>query len=162
MVQFQKYIKQNRYNDLQNTTDGGGEVDIKLEESIQFTPNIPMSEIIEKTETIPEGYIDDEFMFYVKVKAHEIYNKYVKVGCEYEINIDGEERIRMTNILDDLDKLLFYTISFREMYLMFEIAKQEMMVLLNFSLNRWKVTEEYVVISSSPSISHSTTNTYAV
>ena len=157
MVQFQNYIWEKRCNEIQMENDME-QVDCEFGSEFQFASNVPLSRIIEEQETIPEGYVDDEFMYFIKIKAYKIYNKYVKVGCEYEINISGTERTRIGNMLQNLDKLVAFTVTFKEMYEIFEVAKREMMILLEYSLCRLKSESGYATLVTNVSNSVSGTN----
>eukprot|EP01084_Bolivina_argentea_P313896 543648_1 len=145
IVQFQKYIQQ--HSDELNVCGV----------SVQLALSVPISKIIEEKENIPKEF-DDKFMYNVKIKAHKIYNKYVKVGTEFEINISAEERNKISNILDNLNQLMNYNINYDDMYLIFEETKKEMLMLLSLSLERWKHQPEYTSLAAS----YSTINTSIV
>eukprot|EP01083_Nonionella_stella_P213742 770614_1 len=58
---------------------------------VEFADNIPISEIIEAKENVNKEY-NNIFLAHAKIKAHKLYNKYVKYGAEFEINISSVER----------------------------------------------------------------------
>ena len=72
---------------------------------INFPKNIPQSEIIEPEEQIPIDLAsdhDDVIIYDAKIKARKLYEKYIKPGSEFEINICSEEREKLCNLLGDL------------------------------------------------------------
>ena len=46
--------------------------------SVNLASGIPLSAIVQQTEKIPDNYQGDTFLFYAKMKAHKLYNKYIK------------------------------------------------------------------------------------
>ena len=116
---------------------------------IVFPSNIPQSEIIECKEEFTiqaesEMDRDDIFINNAKIKSHKLYNKYIKSGSEFEVNIPSEERYKLSNMLDKLDLLLSYNMNLVDLLLLFEECKQEMKVLQTFSLSRFKNHTEFI------------------
>eukprot|EP01084_Bolivina_argentea_P041032 75716_1 len=144
MVQFQEYVEQNSNNLSVSVV------------SVELAVSVPISKIIEEKEDIPQDF-EDKCMYNVKIKAHKIYNKYVKVGSEFEINISAEQRNEMKNILDNLNQLMNYNVKYNDMYLIFEESKKEMLILLNSSLMRLKRRPEYMSLVASYSSGGSNT-----
>lgn len=73
---------------------------------------------------------------------HNIYNIYVKVGCEFEINISFIQRDKLSEMLDNLDTFLEYDIDLRGLFLLFESSKEEMYKLQLFSFQRYNSEKE--------------------
>ena len=100
--------------------------------SLNKTPFIVKSSIIQKN--------DADF----KVKAHELHNKYIKIGAEYEINISFKNRKRITDLLGDLVFLNNNQgIKMKDIYKVFEGIQQDQMVLLGYSFSRFKQQDEF-------------------
>ena len=130
IMQFQNYLR--NYGDSDGDQDWPRVIDIEL-------PNtIPMSMIVESAEIIPNESVDDVFLYQSKIKAHKLYNKYIKIGCEFELNIEASQRRELQTALEDLQILLASDMTLKDLYILFEDAKQEMNVLLTFSLNRFR------------------------
>lgn len=114
-----------------------------------FADNIPKSEIIRfqgKTDDIvmvidTDG--EDTFLDNAKIKAHKLFNKYIKQGSEFEINISSQERRKLSNLLHELDVLLSHNINLQELLLLFEPCKKQMKLLLQWSLTRFKTETEF-------------------
>ena len=149
MTQFQKYI-------LDYIKENGANTDKDMEtepniELVNFPANIPLSEIIEGKEEIiiefeSDTDINDDggFIDNAKIKAHKLYNKYVKIGSEFEINISSAERHKLSNLLDKLDVLMSYNMNLRDLLLLFQDCKSEMKLLQTFSLTRFKNDTEFL------------------
>ena len=105
---------------------------------VRLFENIPMSLIIESAENVPNQSIDDLFLYQSKAKAYKLYQKYIKIGSEFELNIDSGKRRELYDVLDDFEELCSSDLSLRDLYVLFESAKEEMIVLLTFSLNRFR------------------------
>ena len=133
-TQFQNYIEPQLNMDVPIQSTHLKNVDPTIPSTI------PMSEIIETKENIPTNVVctsvEDEKIYFAKIKAHKIYNKYIKVDSEFEINIHSSHRETVTNILHDLDFLISYYITMDDLCTLFEELKQEMMILLKWSLFR--------------------------
>ena len=146
IMQFKNYVRS------QLDTDFDFSVDLEHERSVDpeltFASNIPISEIIEAKEDIQEDIetADSDNLCFAKIKAHKIYNKYIKWGSEFEINIALSQRTKIANILHDFDRLTSYKVSMEDLYLLFDEAQLEMMNLLNYSLGRLKGTPDYANI----------------
>lgn len=80
----------------------------------------------------------------LKTKAHKIYNKYIKIGCEFEVNIDYHLRTNCKNIMENLDDLLDDdSIKIEDIFNLFGKVKKEMVQLLQWSLIRFKEKTEF-------------------
>ena len=142
--QFQSYLIENIKSELE-------QVSMDIIDVVTFPDNIPQSEIIygEKelilVDTISGNHKDDPFLDNAKIKAHRLYKKYIKQGSEFEINISSTERLRLTNLLGDLDVLLSCNVQLKDLLLIFENCKQEMRVLQTFALARYKANESTAI-----------------
>ena len=113
---------------------------------IKFPKNIPLSEIVEEKhdDVQIQKNREESLGFEAKIKSHNMFLKYVKLSCELEINISGGLRQEMYEILDDFDALIENeAVGIRELYGLFEKPKDEMRLLLSFSLNRFKQQESF-------------------
>ena len=128
LVQFKGYV-QDKLNLTYLKTDNNL--------IMNFPSNIPFSAILEETESTV--VIQD-----IKLKACRIYQKYVAVGSQYEINISGAERGILTQNLHNIDELLDNEqIKPSDMFTMFDNCIQEMWQLLGFSYTRFRTQPEY-------------------
>ena len=138
--QFQKYIRTQMERNGIEIPDG-----IELSE---FPANVPKSQIVEGTADdivmIIDSNKDDTFIDNAKIKAHQLYQKYVKPGSEFEINISFQERNKLSNLLDKLDVLLSCNVNLTDLLSLFEECKGEMKLLLQWSLTRFKNEGEFL------------------
>lgn len=131
--QFQRYIaEQMNRNEIPTDID-----------FIKFPANIPQSEIIEGKKDEIVMIIDtdgdeDRFISRAKIKAHKLYVKYIKSGSEFEINISSSERNNLSNLLNNLAVLLACNVNLRDLIFLFDECKEQMKLLLSFSLSRFK------------------------
>ena len=104
------------------------------------TPSdIPMSHII-----VHDDDDNDEIINCAKMKARKLYNKYIKFEADYEINIAGTLRHELEEKLSDKQKLLNNKdIGLKDLVKLFEKPRTEMLMLLNYSLARFKQTIDY-------------------
>ena len=72
ITQFQRYVLSLGARVL----SAGDEHDEEIRELVEFPSNIPMSAIVENDDVVIP-------MDAAKMKAHALYNKYVRVGSEY-------------------------------------------------------------------------------
>ena len=78
------------------------------------------------------------------MKARKLYNKYIKFEADYEINIAGTLRNELEEKLSDKQKLLNNKhIGLKDLVKLFEKPRTEMLMLLNYSLARFKQTIDY-------------------
>merc|ERR1712173_43120 len=103
--------------------------------------NVPKSQILQETATTRTDHMNDEehekTIRDVKKRAYLLYNKYIREGAEFEINIAYQTRHKMTMQLGDKQKLL----DDKEMRLshlvdMYQQPKMDMKQLLQYSLTR--------------------------
>eukprot|EP01083_Nonionella_stella_P052962 140320_1 len=129
IVQFQQYIKEFMVSNNES---------ISNHRLIDFPSNIVTSEIVEspcKDEPHPD---DMDFIQNAKIKAHQLYTKYVAFGSEFEINISAPQRGNLEDLLCDVIGLEKYNIGSCELFGIFEEIKKEMFYLLSLSLNRFR------------------------
>ena len=142
-IQFQKYVTDR----LQDEKLRSEVLDKTKLTDFEFPANIPLSEIIESEQQIVIDVSDsvdvnDMLLNEAKIKAHKLYNKYIDTGSEFEINISAVERQKMSDLLSELDDLLTSNINLKDLILSFEDCKQEMKMLLGFSMIRFKQEAE--------------------
>ena len=114
--------------------------------TLTFPESVPSSEIINTHTTesdVSIGNDKDCVLRDAKIKAHKIFNKYIKCGCQYEINIEYKQRQKLTVLLGDLDALMVYNVNLLDLKSLFAECKNEMFTLLTWSLGRFKTKKEY-------------------
>ena len=139
--QFQQYI-------INNLKDG--EIDKEELEQLliwQFPKNIPLSSIIPQTKhkktNKNEAETEEDIVSIYKECALKLFNKYIKTGAQFEINISFVDRERLYNLLNDLNRLKELNMNTRDLLLLFEPSKRTMQKLLGFSLTRFKKKKEF-------------------
>ena len=99
---------------------------------ITFPDNIPVSEILEEKQ-------DDDELVDLKIKAHNIYKKYIAVGSELEINISWDARSKLIDILEDLPSLISMDgIRMNDLFIIFDECKSEVWQLMMGSFFRFQ------------------------
>merc|ERR550525_1423713 len=161
MDQFQKYtlrtidaILKSRAGQSDNT-DPDMVPNITVMDTLR---NVPKSRIltIETEKSDDELSVDEKTMRKIKRMAHLLHNKYIKEGCEFEINICWSSRKTLVEKLGNLNDLLDDTqVRLSHLINLWQEPKEEMKQLLNFSLNRLKHSPEadalYAMITGSRS-----------
>ena len=89
-----------------------------------FPSNIPKSAIVVNKEALPKDFDGDEFLYLAKMKARQIFVKYVKLYSEYEINISYDQRQALSDICDNGEMFIKYNLKKREVFLLFEDVKK--------------------------------------
>ena len=148
--QYQKYV----VNKMNMNDNEMRENDVEL---INMPDNIPISEIIEdnlEQEGVIDGVnndnnnssatFDDKFLDNAKIKAHKLYKKYIKTGCEFEINISSLERGKLFDLLDCMDSWMSYNVNLKDLLMIFEDCKKEMRMLMSYALERFKRSTEFI------------------
>ena len=75
----------------------------------------------------------------LKIMAYLLYEKYVKVGSEFEINISSVDRNKMIAVFHDLDVCLNEeSVTICDILMLFNKGRREMKKLLLSSLWRFK------------------------
>ena len=135
MSQYQNYLIQ---NDSEQAINSEIITKVRARSENGFAKNIPISEIIE-----PEFNSEsDDQIFEFKIKAYNIYKKYVQVGSEFEINVSSLTRSKLKYVAD-LSSFLNVDTSINDLVMMFEECRIEMRLLLMYSLARFKATKEF-------------------
>merc|ERR1712228_190425 len=115
-------------------------------ELIDFPSNVPISEIIEQKEEMKEDANesdDDGFMVGAKLKARKLFEKYIKIGSKFEINISSHNRGALYHVLDNEDGLMSLNMNCSDLLLLLEPSKNEMSALLGYSLTRFRFSDEF-------------------
>ena len=123
------YLECNQYKTYVKNT-----LNIPIEtQLIQFPDTVPISHIITKYDTDPN--ITDP---YIKIKyiASELYNKYVRIGSEYEININYHSRNKLINLIHDNNSFLNRDVNDTQLLYLFDDCIKETLLLLGYSLSR--------------------------
>ena len=122
--QFQDYLMSNDGN-----FKIGADARHKVRGSkITFPSNVPLSEFLCDAKKNNND---------IKIIIHEIYRKYISNGSEFEINIPSTIRSRFNEINQKSD------IDWNDLMLLLEKCKQEMKILLMYSLTRFKATPQF-------------------
>ena len=113
----------------------------------KFPSNIPQSAIVSAPMQIEiqfHGESDNfDDLYDLKKKAHRIYQRYIVNDAEFEINISGTQRDSIANMMDNYHSFLAINVDYEELVMMFDGVKNEMKVLLEFSLKRFKLSPEW-------------------
>ena len=80
------------------------------------------------------------------MKAFKIYQKYIKIGSEFELNLHYAQRHHLMELMDDYQSWLARDVTNNELLLLFEDIKQELIKLLRFSWSRLKTTKQIQLI----------------
>ena len=103
---------------------------------------VPVSEILLKMSSISTDRdisVDQKTMHDIKKKAHLLYNKYIKVGSQFEVNVGYGIRRELMNKLEDKDKLMKdEDLRLADLIQIFDEVKQTMKRLLQPSFGRMK------------------------
>ena len=149
LAQYQCFVQSHLNENEMYHTEHTDISTVTVADDIIVPSIVPLSAIIESIENVPND-IDgsesdnmDVILYNAKIKAHKLFNKYVKCGSEYEINIQYEQRNELQTVLSDLDGLLKLNMSLKDLYSLFDDCKNEMVTLLTFSLTRFKETKEF-------------------
>eukprot|EP01084_Bolivina_argentea_P080153 145227_1 len=142
IMQYQSYVK----NFMDKHFGSGNQ--------IELLSGIPTSLIIEesaKTDGINIEIDDTDGLnlYNAKIKAHKLYNKYIKENAEFEINISGNMRDILNETLEHLDVLLLdKSVGLKQLYMIFEDSKQEMMTLQSISFERFRAETEFDAVKA--------------
>eukprot|EP01084_Bolivina_argentea_P157261 274044_1 len=111
--------------------------------------NIPQSDILECNPTLRGSNTSNSIAINktlrdAKLRAHKLYNKYICVGSEFEINLSSIMRKTITNVLGNKKQLVHNkNINLSDLLLLYEKPKQEMRRYLNYSYTRFKYQKEF-------------------
>ena len=93
---FQQSLKDDKYKLDKSLAEN---IEYKL---LEFPSNVPQSLIVHKQWALSIG----DHLQNPKVKAYKLYNKYVKTGAEFEINVSYSTRKRCQSMLENFSDLL--------------------------------------------------------
>ena len=79
----------------------------------------------------------------VKKYGHKIYDEFVRVGCNFEINIAGGQRNAVKNIVGDYQQFMDANINANDLFVVFQECKDEIEMLIKYSLVRYKERNEF-------------------
>ena len=119
--QFQEYMINSSYEQIKIHDEYYKEIDL--------ASNLPVSSII--TDDVEQKKEEDN----LKLKAYELYGKYMEQGSEFEINISWRQREALMNIFEDRDKLLHESVTINHIFELFERCKEEMFKLMEYSFS---------------------------
>ena len=149
IVQFQRYVSQFIKDDAI----------LKKYNLVKFPSVVPQSEIIEQEEEILNDYGGDERLLFAKMKAHKIYEKYIRIGSEFEINISSKERRKINKVVSNLELFLrSEKWEFVDLMDIYEVSKNEMWSLLNYSLKRLRSDDNQIELSALTDVRDVTVN----
>ena len=127
--------------------------------TFRFPENIPMTGLLETVHSKSEeremkecgdedvDAVADQHLKLIlndaKLKAYRIYERFIKEGSEFEINISSSQRKPLINLLDNLETLMKSNANIIDLFLLFEDAKSEMWHLLQFSLQRFQGESDF-------------------
>ena len=104
---------------------------------VNLPKSLPQSKIVS---------LDTDF----KKKAYDIYCKYICIGSEYEINIDGLLRKQFSDIMGNklndehnFQQFCSFNVTVKDMLDLYEQCCKEMYQLLMFSFSRFKTNRVY-------------------
>jgi len=99
---------------------------------ISLPKSVPISSIVEDETT--------DF----RMKAYRLYQKYIRVESEYEVNISWEHHNRFAAVMDDVDFLMRnQALDMADFHAMFVVVQKEMMRLLKCSFQRFAQRDEF-------------------
>ena len=141
LTQFQQYIiAQNKDNDkIQEET-------LKKLKMIIFPSSIPMSKIVGEDITLFKFNNLKNHAYEYKLKAHKLFNKYIKIGSEFEINLSYQQRnswMGMMSTTSNLWSFMHIKVDLNELLLLIEQCKLTMTKLLDHSLTRFKTYAKF-------------------
>lgn len=136
--QYQGWIMKNIIRNSKTTEVN--HIPLNIVKLFDISPDIRQSAFLEQV-------ADDDVVENTKLIAFKLYKKYIEVGSELEINISALLRNELKDILSDKERLMNnININLNELLLLFEKSKDEMRLLLNYSLDRFKQKAEYMEI----------------
>eukprot|EP01084_Bolivina_argentea_P203937 348229_1 len=99
---------------------------------------IPISQIVKQQEKQDNNNV----LLCAKIKAYNLFNKYIESMSEFEINIPGNMRDKVISELRDLDELMSSNLNINDLFLIFEDCKNEMISLMTFALDRFRISTQ--------------------
>ena len=149
IVQYQNWLDQHM-DDQDKPRVNDEDSDCEFRE-IKLADNIVQSAIVECKEELHK-YMDDydcgenvdEIIIEAKIKGYKLYQKYIKIGSEFEINISSQQRDNVIDEIDGLGQFLHRDdFGLNDMKYLFEASKDEMWKLLQYSFTRFRFTDEF-------------------
>lgn len=120
-------------------------IEMDTVQPMTFASTAPRSDIVygtDNAESTPncclKACADSPARRPLKECAYRLYEKYIEIGSEFQINISGEMRMRLDALMDDYDKWMEMDISDQKLCEMFDDAIDEMTVLMSASLQRFE------------------------
>ena len=135
-----------RYSDLRNIGDLGS---LNVMRTLS---GVPTSEILLAMSSISTSRgisLDQRTMHDIKKKAHLLYNKYIKCGSPFEVNVSCYTRSVLRNVLDDKDKLMKdEDVGLVDLVQMFDEVKRDMKQLLSGPFARMKTGTDWAKLTA--------------
>ena len=145
IMQYQTYLREH--------VDDGDILD--LVDDVMFPENIPISKIVSSTikndlNGTNHGHQETEKLLRkAKNDAYKLFEKYIMIGSEFEVNISGVMRDGLYDQLSNLELLMDNdAIGVNELFVMFEECKKEMIALQTISLSRFRLEDEFANLQS--------------
>eukprot|EP01083_Nonionella_stella_P189749 702370_1 len=141
IAQFEKYILESMEDEEALTLRSP-----PIIEHVIMHSNIPESLILQNKLSVQprdSAKPSDKQLFDAKIRAHQMYNKYIRIGSEFEINISSLMRKRLMDLLDDKQRLMDSSITLANLAVIFEQSKYEMKRLLTYSYSRFRLRDEF-------------------
>ena len=88
-----------------------------------------------------------DFRQHIKRKAVLLFNKYIRVGAEYEINIASRLRKEITVLIGNCHKFMENDVTEKELLVIFDECCREMVVLMQDSFRRFVRTTQFLKLS---------------
>ena len=141
-TQYQTFVLQNMELDI----DEGLYHLVSLPNNLPISSIVAYSPIIEHSRAIE---MEDQSEDYdLKIKARHLFAKYLCPGCEYECNISGRLRSKSVRMFKNRNELLLdKSITVKDMFLLFEDVKNELVRFLHPSFYAFKHTPNWQVVT---------------
>lgn len=123
--------------------------DIKSIDNLPFKlpSTVPKSSII-FARPFNQNESNQEFIQKIKRKAFILFNKYICIGSEYEININYRLRREMNNLMGNLSEFLQNeNIKVLELITIFDASSLEMINLIADAFRRFTTTTQFLKLS---------------
>ena len=137
------------YGDKQQHDDGLNDDRLMSFQDIKFPSNVPQSEIVYEDDI---NFESNNFKDRSKHKIYKLYNKYIKSGCELEINISHRSRQALFLMIDDYEKWMKDNkyLNLDTVFLMhiFDKCIYQMYNLLKSSYMRFKHSNQFIKLST--------------
>jgi len=142
MTQFKEAVQHH----LEEVEQRGNEVadEIAHEEDSFVLPDRSKYTDFPRSEIVCKG--KDNF----KAMAHALFEKYIRVGCDWEINISYFERRKLTRLFEHEDQWLEnkeYDDNFK-LYQVFDTCSREMTTLIRAAFSRFKQSDTFKIAQS--------------